>query len=152
MVRDEQQKRIISNGSVFKLSLPGKKEHINIKTGSDLELKTEDYKSCFKVVQANEREELRNAILAHLTMFIRSYDDQALIKTYDFTSQAAFSMLSKVLKSMKRLCLNTLPSVYDSVVPYKIPNEEIQTVLQDINNVNSCSERQNALTLLLISY
>ncbi|MDR3549711.1 MAG: hypothetical protein P4M11_15805 [Candidatus Pacebacteria bacterium] len=130
-----------NDGAVIKLSLcGGKGEHIAIggaalaaankhaSTGKRLVVNTEDYASSFRVVRASEHDQLRNYTLAQLTMFVRSYDDQALRKVYDFTEEAAFKMLSRVLKSMKRLCLNTMPSVYDPSIPFKVPDESVQRV------------------------
>ena len=93
---------------------------------------TDDYASCFKVIEAQEHERLRFMVLADLNRFIRVYDEQALRKNYDFTEKFAYIMLSKVLKRMKRLCLNTLPVACDLSLPCKIPNENIQRVISRI--------------------
>eukprot|EP01022_Parablepharisma_sp_SALTPOND_P012770 TRINITY_DN1659_c0_g1_i1.p2 TRINITY_DN1659_c0_g1~~TRINITY_DN1659_c0_g1_i1.p2 ORF type:complete len:690 (-),score=70.92 TRINITY_DN1659_c0_g1_i1:11422-13491(-) len=140
VVRGEAQKGSISDGSVLKLRLPGSKDFISVsvsilssatKTSSGTGASsgnTSDYTCCFKIIQAKEQEKLQNYALSHLTMFIRSYDEQVLRKIYDFTAEATFEMLSGALKCMKRLCLNTLPAAYDPILPFKVPNEAIQRV------------------------
>lgn len=136
VVRGKNEKGIIIDGSVFKMKKQGSNEFINIKksvskwaaAGSNSVVLTEDYASCFKVIQAKDHEKLRYMVLADLNRFIRVYDEQALRKNYDFTEKCAYRMLSRVLKRLKRLCLNTLPITCDLSLQCKVPSEEIQRV------------------------
>eukprot|EP01022_Parablepharisma_sp_SALTPOND_P026755 TRINITY_DN647_c0_g1_i1.p1 TRINITY_DN647_c0_g1~~TRINITY_DN647_c0_g1_i1.p1 ORF type:complete len:1484 (-),score=183.65 TRINITY_DN647_c0_g1_i1:5466-9917(-) len=148
VVRGESQRGIIGNGSVIKLILHGRNEYINIKTSLFLShdkssasqgiiTNTEDYARCFKVVQVRDDEQLKYTCLAQLSMFIRGYDEQTLLKTYDFTKQTAFNMLSKVLRSLKRLCRNTLVSVYNPMAPYGAPYEDIQMLFREAKCIDT---------------
>ena len=140
VVRNESQKNSISDGSVFKIKLENTEKFIYISdsllssateasTSSLASLSnTSDYSSCFKIVMANSQTKLQNYAISHMSKFIRSYDEQAVRKVYDFTSRATFKMLSDVLKCMKRLCINSFPSVYNPMVQFKEPNEEVQRV------------------------
>jgi len=142
VVRGESQKGAVSDGAVIKLKLPGRKKFIAVNqtilssatkamTGTAISsalADTSDYPSCFKIVLAKQLEQLQNYSLSHLTMFIRSYDEQNLRKTYDFTAKATFEMLSGTLKSMEQLCLNMQPISYEASLPFQVPNQAIQRV------------------------
>ena len=146
MVRGENQKGVVRDGSVFKLKMCGRTEYINIKnllisthkqqqragkggfaTGSIM-MDSEDYACSFKILQVSEKDRLRNCCLSNLAMFLRGYDIQALLKAYDFTESTTLNMLAGVLKRMKKLSINALPAMYSSTIPYHVPNVEVQMV------------------------
>ena len=111
VIRGKTEKGIIMNGSVFKIKKQGSQEYINIKkaasklnsNGDKDTVMTDDYASCFKIIEAEEHERLRFMVLADLNRFIRVYDEQTLRKNYDFTEKFAYIMLSKVLKRIEEI-------------------------------------------------
>ena len=141
VVRNEAQKNCLNHGSVFKIRLRNSKDFVSISsvllssaTDSDAASlatlsNTSDYASCFKIVKASDRERLQSYAIAHLSRFIQSYDEQAMRKVYDFKPEVLFQILSSALKCMKRLCLNSFPPVYNPLVPFKIPNKDVQWVI-----------------------
>jgi len=142
IVRGASQKGIIGNGSVVKIQQADKKEQITIKAslfntrnekfGSrSMVSNLEDYSRCFKIVQVKDEEQLKYSCLAQLSIFIRGYDEQTLLKSYDFTKTAVFEMLSKVLSNLRKLCRNTLVATYNPLIPYGVPHEDVQMLFRE---------------------
>jgi hypothetical protein len=159
VVREENERGVINDGSVFKMTPQASNTPIsigdviraaasndqNLVEGADPANLTEDYASCFKVIQVGEERRLRDPTLASLVRFLRMYDEQMLRKVYDFTEKAVRKMLSKVLVILKRLCRNQLVTTLQLALPYKVPNPDIQSVAQ-ASHLYSSSAKPNAST------
>ena len=129
----------LNDGSILKLKTQNTGEYINIKKSLlepgrlaldivNAEKATDDYVNRFAIIKSNIDEHLRFVNFADLLRFIRLYDEETIRKNYDYTEKYAIQLLSQVLKKLKKICLNSLPSACQISSPSNLPNSETQRV------------------------
>jgi len=138
LVRRENQNGILRDGSVIRLINQNDRRYVSLEVarrGEDSE--SIEYKRCFKIVKVKEEDHLKYVCLAQLSKFIRAYDEEILTKSYNFTKSAGLFILSRVLRNLKRLCKNTLVSVYSPHLRYGVPNTETQDLFREAKCIDT---------------
>lgn len=154
LVRTEDERGAISEGSLFKLKV--KETGVDIQLAAPAEEKTrkesaflkksetlqegnkeeiegqDDYYRSFKVVLAGESQQYILFMLSDLARYIRTFDIETAKRYSDYTEDALLKILSKALKRLKLMCINGLPATIQSAYPYKQPIEYIQRVNKDV--------------------
>lgn len=137
--RGKEDDIFLNDGSILKLKTQSSGEYLNIKKclldpgrnvidGNFTEKATDDYVNRFAIIKSKNDQHLLCKNFTDLLQFICFYDEETIRKNYDYTESYAILLLSKVLKKLKKICINSLPSACQISIPSNHPDLDIQRV------------------------